>query len=85
MDISHEKLAKLVDYDRPNILNFEAGKKPIPDDLLERIAKELDLPYKRLIALKILDRVDDEVKGWMLMELQVAGQDLPGKSPSIDP
>jgi transcriptional regulator with XRE-family HTH domain len=68
--LSHEKLGKLVDYDRSNILNIEAGKKSPPNDLLERIGKELGIPYKRLIALKILDKVDDEVRHWLLIELQ---------------
>jgi|GEM_PF-5267185 len=67
--ISQETLGKLVSYERPNILNIEAGKKPAPDDLLERIAQELDLPYKRLLALKILDRIDNEVKDWLRVEL----------------
>jgi transcriptional regulator with XRE-family HTH domain len=68
--ISQETLGNLVDYGRPNILNIEAGKLKPSNDLLERIGKALDIPYKRLIALKILDYADEEVKHWLLVELQ---------------
>lgn len=67
--ISQETLAKLIDYDRSNFLRMEAGKKPFPEDLLIRIGKELDLPPERLIALKILDSVNANVRYWLLQEL----------------
>lgn len=70
--ISQETLGNLVDYGRPNILNIEAGKLKPSDELLERIATELDLPYERLIALKILDRINDTVKEWLLIEIQAS-------------
>ena len=68
--ISQETLGRIVDYGRPNILNIEAGKLKPSDDLLERLSKELDIPFERLIALKILDRLNDSVKEWLLIELQ---------------
>lgn len=68
--ISQEKLAKLIEYDRNNILKIEAGRRLPPNDLLERISQVVEVPYERLIALKTLDRVDDEVKKWLKIELE---------------
>jgi len=68
--ISQETLGRLADYGRPNILNIEAGKLKPSNDLLERLGKVLDIPYKHLIALKLLDQIDDEVKYWLRIELQ---------------
>lgn len=75
--MSQETLAKLVDYDRSNFLNIEAGKKPAPEDLLERIGIELDIPPERLVALKILDSQNDEVKRWLRIELDALGSHNP--------
>ena len=70
LDISQEKLALLVEYDCANIRKIENGKRLPPNDLLERISKVIDVPYKRLIALKTLDKVDEEVIYWLKLELE---------------
>ena len=68
-DISQQKLADMILYDRNNILNMEAGRKLFPNERLEQIATVLEIPYERLLALKVLDKVNDRVLYWLKMEL----------------
>lgn len=68
--ISQETLGKLVDYGRQNISSIESGKLSPSDDVLARIANELQIPYARLQALKILDKTMPEVQSWLFEELK---------------
>lgn len=70
--LSHEKLGELVIYDRSNILNIEAGNKEASNDLLKRMANVFEIPYERLLALKLIDRMNPDVRKWVLIELQKA-------------
>lgn len=68
--ISQETLAKLVDYGRQHISSIESGNLSPSDDVLARIANELNIPNERLQALKIIDRTPPEVYPWLLSELK---------------
>lgn len=68
--ISQEKLAHLVEYGRPHISSIESGTLSPSDSVLERIAKVLDVPCERLLALKILDKTPPEIYPWLLAELK---------------
>ena len=68
--ISQETLAKLVDYGRQHISSIESGNLSPSDDVLARIAQELQIPCERLLALKIIDRTPPEVQSWLFEELK---------------
>ncbi|WP_373531794.1 helix-turn-helix transcriptional regulator [Vampirovibrio sp.] len=68
--ISQETLAKLVDYGRQHISSIESGNLSPSDDVLARIASELEIPFERLQALKILDKTSPEIHLWLFEELK---------------
>ncbi|WP_373530951.1 helix-turn-helix transcriptional regulator [Vampirovibrio sp.] len=68
--ISQEALAKLVDYGRQNISSIESGNLSPSDDVLARIASELEIPFERLQALKIIDKTPPEIQSWLFEELK---------------
>lgn len=68
--ISQEALGIDVEDNRQNILNTEAGRRIPSDDVLKRIAQRLDMPYEKLIALKVLEKTPPEIYPWLLAELK---------------
>lgn len=67
--VSQQRLADLTLYKRTNISGIENGKREASNDLIQKIAEVLNIPYETLYVLKVIDSLSRKEEDALYLEL----------------